>query len=261
MNSQVLSHRHPDALWLSVKPSFRRLEQSLLTALNRDRPIAHWGYQQPPDEPSSLDVAVTLLHDYLKGSDRPLHLIGHSTGGLVGLLYARQFPQRVKSLTLLSVGVNPAIDWKAHYYTQLELVPCSRTRVLTQMVYTLFGRQQPHRLNGLLTMLERDLTQSLSLHSLVKRFSLFPGSAPVPLLVCGGQDDAIVESRQVQGWQPWLKTGDRWWLCPQGRHFFHGTHPQLTSETIVDFWQGSQAMPSARQNYSGMRSHQVHLEP
>jgi len=39
------------------------------------------------DKASLLDVAVLLLHDYLKSNDQPVHLIGHSTGGLLGLLY------------------------------------------------------------------------------------------------------------------------------------------------------------------------------
>ncbi|NER83613.1 MAG: alpha/beta hydrolase, partial [Leptolyngbya sp. SIO1D8] len=114
----------PEALWLNVNPSFQRLDQKLLKVLASHNSIACWAYSQTPDEPSSLEIALTLLHDYIKGYDRPLHLMGHSTGGLLGLLYARKFPHRVKSLTLLSVGVNPAVDWKAHYYTQLERLPC-----------------------------------------------------------------------------------------------------------------------------------------
>lgn len=237
MTFQGLSSAPSEVLWLSASPSFRRLEQALLSELCRDRVVAHWGYTQTPDEPSSLEVALTLLHDHLKACDRPLHLVGHSTGGLIGLLYARQYPQRVQSLTLLGVGVNPAIDWKAHYYAQLELRPCSRTRTLTQMVHTLFGPQCQHRLTGLIEMLERDLMESLSLHSLIKRCSLFPGSVPVPMMVCGGQADAIIDPAHLQSWQPWLKPGDRLWICPDGRHFFYATHPQVTAAAMLDFWQ------------------------
>ncbi|MEO1093984.1 MAG: alpha/beta hydrolase [Cyanobacteria bacterium J06638_28] len=226
----------PDVLWLSVNPNFRRLEQPLLVQLTEHHTVSHWSYCQTPDEPCSLDIALTLLHDSLKAYDRALHIIGHGTGGVLGILYARQFPRRVKSLTLLGVGANPAVDWKAHYYTQLEQLSCSRSCVLTQMVHSLFGKQCNHCLQGLRELLERDLMESLSLHSLAKRFSLFPGNVPVPLLVCGGQEDAIVDSVQLQSWQPWLKDGDRLWLCPDGRHFFHATHPARSSEQILDFW-------------------------
>jgi pimeloyl-ACP methyl ester carboxylesterase len=49
-------------------------------------------------------MAVKLLHDFLTGRDRPLHLISHSTSGLVGLMYARCYPHKVSSLGLLAVG-------------------------------------------------------------------------------------------------------------------------------------------------------------
>lgn len=246
MTFSSVSSNTPDALWLSVNPGFRRLEQQLLRPLNRDGyAVAHWGYAQTPDEPSSVEVAITLLHDYLKGCDRPVHLVGHSTGGLVGLLYARQFPQRVRSLTLLGVGVNPAVDWKAHYYTQLSLLPCSRTRILTQMVHSLFGQQHQHCLKGLLELLERDLAESLALHSPLSRFSLLPGGVPVPLLVCGGQADGIVDPVQLQSWYPWFKSGDRLWLCPHGRHFFYATHPEPTAHEMTDFWQAVEAEAKA----------------
>jgi len=225
----------PDALWLNVSPSFERFDQKLLGCLARHVEVAHWAYRQTPDEPSCLDIAVTLLHDYLKGHNRPVHLLGHGTGGLVGLLYARQNPHRVKSLTLLSVGVNPMVDWQAHYYAQFERLPCPRQMVLTQMIYSLFGHQARPLLPGWVNLLEQDLLHSASPHSLLKRVSLCPGSVAVPLLVCGGEDDAVVDPNQIRGWQPWLQAGDRTALFP-GRHFFHATCPQRVADQILSFW-------------------------
>ena len=49
-------------------------------------------------------MAVELLHDFLTWRVRPLHLISHSTSGLVGLMYARRYPHKVSSLGLLAVG-------------------------------------------------------------------------------------------------------------------------------------------------------------
>jgi pimeloyl-ACP methyl ester carboxylesterase len=239
----------PDALWLNVSPSFARFDQKLLGCLARHGVVAQWAYRQTPDEPSSLNVAVTLLHDYLQGHNRPVHLLGHGTAGLVGLLYARQHPQRVKSLTLLSVGVNPMVDWQAHYYTQLERLPCRRQQVLRQMAHSLFGYQSRPLLAGWVNLLEQDLLHSVSPHSLLKRVSLCPGSVAVPLLVCGGEADAIVDPAQIRGWQSWLKGGDRIALCP-GRHFFHAVHPHEVARQIFSFWGTTQAVRVTPQGLS-----------
>lgn len=236
MAPHVLLKRAPEALWLGVSPSFERLDRQLLGCLARQTAISHWGYHQTPDEPSSLDTALTLLHDFVKTQPRPLHLLGHGTGGLLGLLYARKYPQRVRSLTLLAVGANPAVDWQAHYYSQLERRPCCRTVVLTQMVHSLFGHQARPLLKAWLSLLEQDLMHSLSPHSLWRRINLGRGGVSMPLLVCGGIDDPVVDSVQLRGWQPWLKACDRIWQCPNGRHFFHASQPQQVAEQIHSFW-------------------------
>lgn len=239
MTTPALITDAPEAIWLSANPSFRKLEQNLVNSLACCRQIAHWGYRQTPDEPSTVEGILTLLHDYIKGFNHPVHLIGHSTGGLLGLLYARRYPQRVQSLTLLAVGVSPAVDWKAHYYNQLALLSCSRTRALTQMVQTLFGSQPRHLLPRWLELLERDLMTAFSLHSPLERFSMFPAGVPVPFLVYGGQRDTMVTPAQIQGWLPWLKTGDRMGLCPNGGHFFHTTHVSTVRDEVLAFWQST----------------------
>lgn len=116
----------PDILWLNTSPSLQCFDRPLLRYLCRQGLVGKWEYRQSQDEPCSLDIALVLLHDYLKSQNQPVHLIGHSTAGLLGLLYARQHPERVRSLTLLAVGANPAVDWQAHYYIQRQLVECDR---------------------------------------------------------------------------------------------------------------------------------------
>lgn len=226
----------PDAVWIDVSPSFQPLASPFLNCLSKHSSIAHWSYFQTPDEPGSLEIAADLLHRYLRSLDRPVHLIGHGTSGQLGLLYARQFPERVSSLTLFSVGGDASIDWQAHYYAQLELLPCDRDRILVQMVRTLFGSPTPSASSQWIEVLERDLLCSPSPHSLVRRSSICPGGVPVPLLACGGDEDPIVSPYQILGWLPWLKASDRLWQCPQGRHFFHATHPHAVTEQVLNFW-------------------------
>lgn len=227
----------PDALWINVSLPLQRFDRPLLKALSQHSLIAQWEYAQTPDEPNSLETALVLLHDYLKHHNQPIHLLGHSTGGLLGLLYAHQHPERVQSLTLLSVGVNPAIDWQAHYYTQRRLLPCNQQAILRQMVYGLLGYPSQDTVKTLINLLEQDLYQSLSPHSLVRSMSLLPISVEIPLLVCGSVDDAVIDPNQLRGWQQYFHhSTSRLWVCPGGRYFFHYFYPEQVSEQIVQFW-------------------------
>ncbi|GAB4384537.1 MAG: hypothetical protein Kow00121_48150 [Elainellaceae cyanobacterium] len=226
-----------DALWLNVSPPLQGFDRPLLKSLTQHTLIAQWEYSQTPDEPNSLETALALLHDYLKHHSQPIHLLGHSTGGLLGLLYARQHPERVRSLTLLSVGVNPAIDWQAQYYAQRRLLPCNQQTILRQITYGLLGCPPRDTTETLVKLLEQDLYQSLSPHSLVRSMNLLPIVVEVPLLVCGSVDDVMIDPKQLQGWQQYFKhTASRLWVCPGGRYFFHYFYPQQVSEQIVQFW-------------------------
>jgi len=226
----------PEVLWLSTSPSFSRFEQPLIRYLSQQILISQWEYLQSQDEPASLDAALVLLHDYLQSHNQPIHLIGHSTSGLLGLLYTRKYPEKVKSLTLLGVGAYPNVDWQAHYYSLLQLLNCSRLIVLGQMVSNLFGYQNSYYTKKLIQILERDLTTSISPHSLFRRVSSIPGGVEVPLMVCGSKNDVIIAPHALQGWLKWFKEGDVFWQCPQGPHFFHYFYPQQVGRKIIKFW-------------------------
>lgn len=235
-----------NALWLNVNPPFQGFDRPLLKHLAQQAVIAQWEHTQTLDEPLSLDTALVLLHDYLKHRDRPIHLLGHSTGGLLGLLYARQYPERVRSLTLLSVGVNPAVDWQAHYYAQRRLLPCSQYRLLRQMVYGLLGSPPKDRIESLIALLEQDLYQSLSPHTLARTTSLLPISVEVPLLVCGSVDDVVIDPNQLRSWQSHFQhSASRLWVCSGGRYFFHYFYPQQVGDQITQFWNTTSLLPSS----------------
>ena len=228
-----------DALWVNTSPSLKRFDQPLLRYLRQHTAIAQWQYIQTQDEPSSLDEAVRLLQDYLQTCDGPMHLAGHGTGGLVALLYARQYPEQVKSLTILSVGTHLSLDWLAHYYFHLHLLPCDRHKVLMHVVHDLFGDQPPATAKALANRLQQDLNHSPSPNSLLKTIDISQAKVPVPMLICGSQDDLVVDQRELQEWHPWLKRCDRLWQCPGGRHFFHYFYPQIVGDQFLDFWRST----------------------
>jgi pimeloyl-ACP methyl ester carboxylesterase len=231
----------PEALCLSASPHLQVFDRPLLQFLAKQEAIAQWEYQQTPDEPCSLDIALVLLHDYLKHRHQPIHLMGHGVSGLLALLYAQQHPERVRSLTLLSVGAYPAVDWQAHYYAQRQLLPCSRQMLLARMINMLFGHSSQFMTKALVKILEKDLDNSLSPHSLIKCLSLAPIRIAVPLLVCGSVDDVVVDPHQLRSWRSYFSREpsaiSQLWVCPGGRYFFHYFYPQQVGETVLNFWQ------------------------
>lgn len=227
----------PDALWLAVNPQLKRFDQRLLRRLNSQVDMCCWDYTQTADEPCCLPTAVTLLHDYMQQQSKPLHLIGHSLSGVVGLLYARQYPEQVKSLTLLSVGAKPADGWHAHYYSLRQLLHCKRTMVLEQMVRLLLGPQSPAKTIGMAKRLAQVLDTELAPHILGRHQGMPEGGIVPPLFICQGDQDVILDAHTQVLWQQWFKSGDRFWLCPEGRHFFHYEYPQYCSQVVLEFWQ------------------------
>lgn len=225
-----------DAVWTTTSRYLKRFDQPLLDRLRKHTTIAQWQYQQSADEPSSLSTAVDLLHDYIQNFDHPIHLIGHGTGGLVSLLYARQCPQNVRSLTMLGVGASATLDWMAHYYFHLQFIPSNRRQVLAQLIPDLFGEQNSTVTCYLSRLLEKEMMVSPSPHSLFQRYSLPPSGVSMPLFVCGSKTDPVVDSQALKEWQPWMKGCDRIWQYKSGYHFFHCFHPQPIAEQILDFW-------------------------
>ncbi len=227
--------KNPDILWLSTNPYLMRFNLPIIKYLSREVSIGQWEYEQKQDEGCSLDVAIALLDDYLGMIKKPVHLMGHSTGGLLGLIYTRKYPEKVKSLTLLGVGVNPAIDWVNYYYDLRVNLPCSREIVLGHMAKLLFCYQNHYYQKAFVQVLSKALSFSLSPHSLYEKKGILKGGISQPLMVCGSLEDDIVSLSQIKQWQPYLKKGDYIGEVSQGGHFFHYQSPQKVSQEILKF--------------------------
>ena len=223
-------------VWINANSSFKRFDGRIVRYLSRQTPIAYWEYRQEQDEASSLEIALTLLHDYIKPIPQPIDLIGHGTGGLLGLLYARKFPQKVKSLALLGVGINPALDWQAHYYQMRKILPCSQEILLARMVQMMFGYQDRTNTQSLISILKQDLYTAPSGHSLFQLDRVNPGGVSMPLMVSGSENDGIVDRPTLHRWLDNFKDGDVLWINPLGHHFFHYFFPEQIGRQVIKFW-------------------------
>ena len=246
-----------DVLWLTASPSLKYFDQPLLQFLSRYLQVAEWEYHPIPDEASSIDEAVSLIDNFLQSYPQPVHLAGHGTGGAIALMFARRFPRRVKSLTLLGVGSQPAINWQAHYYVQRQMFFLSREQILANNARTLFGYQPSHTMKKLVAALDKDLQESACPHSPFRITHLSKGGVQMPLMVCGCKTDTVISRPLLHDWYNWLKPEDRLWECPRGLHFFHYFYPQHVGQQILNFWQNVnlQSTPEihSQPNDAGMR--------
>ena len=230
-----------DVLWVSGSPSLRCFSMPLIKRISKHIDIAGWEYFQSLDEPGCMNTAVELLYSYLKTKQLPTHLIGHGIGGTIALIFARQYPQFVKSLTLLSVAAQPANTWHINYYQQRQIYSLSRREALLNTIYNLFREQVIYHPQKLINNSNKDLDNLPLMHSLFDIEKLPVGGVSMPLMICGGQVDPILSYLELYKWKQWLKPEDIIWKCPQGGHFFHYFEPDLVCEEISKFWEKQQS--------------------
>ena len=237
IHNLIKMFKNPNIIWLNTNPYLRRFNLPVIQHLSNYVDIGHWEYQQTEDEGTSFAQGINLLEDYLSTIKKPMHLVGHSTCGLLGLYYAYKYPQRVKSLTLLGVGVNPAIDWLSYYYLWRKDWDCSQEVVLAHLAKYLFGSQSHYYRKAFVAILEKAMFYSLSKHSLYKQYSYFHlPKIECPLMIIGSVEDQIVPWSEIAKWKTKLKSTDMLWQCPTGEHFFHYFQPQLIGEKLLEFW-------------------------
>ena len=223
-------------VWINANPSFKHFDGRIIRQISKQVPTAYWEYHQELDEASSMNIALTLLHEYLESKSEPIDLIGHGTGGLLGLLYARKYPCRVKSLTLLGVGYAPSIDWQAHYYQMRKLLPCSQDIILGRIVQMMFGYQSHSNIKNLVKILKQDLDKAPTDHSLYQLDRIKSGGVSMPMMICGSENDGICDRTALEGWSDYLKDDDLLWTSREGHHFFHYFFPEHTGRKIIKFW-------------------------
>jgi pimeloyl-ACP methyl ester carboxylesterase len=224
-------------LWISTSPSLQCFHRRILGVLDQEFPLKYWEYSQTPDEPGSLAAALSLLHEFVQTSDRPLHIIGHGLGGVLALNYARCYPGRVASVVLISVAAQPSITWQTYYYQQLSNICCRRDAVLQLVAGWVSGITCPHYVRHLAERLDRDLLEAPSATSLLKKDTPFgQGTIVQPLLVCGAIDDPVLMGGIFSEWLHYLKNGDQFWHQPTGGHFFHHQHAETLGLKVRDFW-------------------------
>jgi pimeloyl-ACP methyl ester carboxylesterase len=194
------------------KEDFRLVLDPLAEAGYRVVAIDQRGqYQSPgPDEPGaySVDALATELLELLEVLGEPVHLVGHSFGGIVSRAAVLRRPQAVRSLTLLSSGpsalTGPRVEALGLMRPLLESGGLLAVADAVEALENAMGDIRPPELRAFLR--ERFLANSpVGLLAMAEALTSEPdrveelAATGVPVLVTYGEGD--------DAWHPELQAG------------------------------------------------------
>ena len=226
------------AFWINPGCRGGGLHRCFTDQIRQRWSLQEWSCLALEDHGEDLESVLSQLGLALSSQTRPVHLIGHGTGGVLAWWVARRVPQWVRSVTLLGVGAIPALNWQTYTLMMGYRSPCTREQLMAHMVRLLFGPQKMRQARQLVRLLEQDLAESLPPVAFLRSTPLGRDRPlSVPVLIAGGAQDWLTSSTQIRRWHPWLKAQDRVWICPEGYHFFHATASGPVADQVLLFWQ------------------------
>lgn len=215
-------------------------------------------YETPgPDDPgaytcAALGADISALVAELAGPD-PVHLVGHSFGGLVTREAVLADPALIQSYTLMSSGPAALTGQAAEkakalqqalpllgmeQIWELNLGPDAHARGLPdEIIEFLRTRSLANSVTGLITMARTMLTCPDKVDHLAK----VSEDAGIPLLVLYGEDDdAWLPSLQAQMAERLAATKV---VIPSAAHSPAVDAPETTASALTDFWNRAERRP------------------
>ena len=185
-----------------------------------------------------MSTIFDFLKETLDESESPPDVVAHGLSGTIAALFAQQFPQLFRSLTLISVDSISSKQWSSDYFAMRRKLPCSRSLILSHIVPLLFDNclEDPDLLLSAFFAKCLDsnyILGSVASHAVLPNLSLID----TPLLIINGDHDFVVGQNSKLRWKPYLKPGDRFCSVPGGHHFSHFSRPSFFGSLINPFWE------------------------
>ena len=211
----------------------------------------HRGQGQSPPSPTPFDMetlfddAVALIEKLELG---PVHFVGLSMGGFVGMRLAARRPEYIKSLVLIETAADPEPRLNIPKYKALALLASllGYRMLVPPIMKIMFGtafRQDPQRaelrrkMEDHLASLRPAETQA-ALRSVIRRRSIEQELASIqtPTLVLHGSEDTAIRLPRAQKMAEAIP-GARLVLIPRARHTSTVEEPEAVTAALAAFYQ------------------------
>lgn len=173
------------------------------------------------------------------GITQPMHVVGGSFGGMIAQWIAKEFPERVRTLSLLASFTLSKFEGVAQYFSFVEAVAKDfetvrqNSRAKTRLDHIEYGFQL-YKLsqvtNGkiMLEYLEM-MKKGMTTRDILDQIK-------VPALVIGGAVDSVVDPEESKIIHAGLENS-RYIQIKDGGHFINLTHPDRVNRSVMHFIQ------------------------
>ena len=216
-----------EILWIDLQPELNFSNRHLIASLCKNFIVKTWSLLLEQDEACNFQMIEQILLNYLKSNPKQKpHLIGHGLSGSLSYSFAQKYPHLISSLTIISVDTNVFNHWSTHYYKMRSQFCCPRSEILLHLTPLLFGKLSFYNQHIIMKYLKKSLDKNYTLGSLVRTEKINPINKHlnIPLLVINGDVDIIVDNLAEKRWVNLLKSGDRYLILKNGRHFLQYKH-------------------------------------
>lgn len=210
----------------------------------------HRGQGKSPQSPTPFDME-TLAEDAAQLIEKlqlgPVHFVGLSMGGFVGMRLAARRPELIRSLTLMETAADPEPWQNIPKYKALSFLAgvLSFRMLVPPIMKIMFGSaflQDPRRttlrnkMEEHLASLRHEPTEE-ALAAVIGRRPILPELARihVPTLVLHGDDDRAIRIPRAQQMAHAI-SGARFVLIPRAGHTSSVEEPALVNEALRAFY-------------------------
>ena len=213
------------------------------------------GLSDKPDAPYDLAYGRSFVPRLMDALGLPAaHVVGHSTGGLLGMVLARDHPERVSTLTLVdSAGLGSGLHWTLRLASlplfDRMLVRDTRFGMRLHLGTLFFDKRfaegellerlaEQRRLPGATRTIRRALRCAVSPAGQRPAIDQRPYLAAIrsPVLIVWGEQDALIPAAHAREAKR-LRPEARLTLFPRCGHCPNVEYPQEFARVVTEFIQ------------------------